>query len=166
MCTNCTNKEPSPIDLQDLEPILGEFRGKRWPLIPLLQRVQDEFGYIPPETVEPIARDLGLFPTEVQGVISFYSQFYTAPRGRNIIRVCRGTACHVRGSGTVLKMIKKNLGVDEGETTPDYNFTLETVACLGACALAPVLVGNNQYYGKTNPKKVESLLEFFATEIS
>ncbi len=162
----CTNNEPGPINLEELGPILKEFRGRRWPLIPLLQRVQEKFGYIPPETVKPIASAFGLFPSEVQGVISFYSQFYTSPRGRNIFRVCRGTACHVRGSGTILKIIKKELGINEGETTPDYNYTLETVACLGACALAPVLVNNNQYYGKTNPKKVESLLEFLSTEIS
>ncbi len=161
-----TNNKPAPINLQDLEPIMKEFRGQRWPLIPLLQEVQNKFGYIPLETIGPIASELGLFPSEVQGVISFYSQFYTSPRGRNIIRVCRGTACHVRGSGTILKIIKKELDINEGETTADYNYTLETVACLGACALAPVLVGNNQYYGKTNPKKVEALLEFFSTEIS
>ena len=162
----CTNNEPCPINLQELEPILIEFRGKRWSLIPVLQRVQDNFGYIPLETIGPIAHSLGLFPTQVQGVINFYAQFYTSPRGRNIIRVCRGTACHVRGSRTVLKIVKQTLGVDEGETTPDYNFTLETVACLGACALAPVVVGNKQYYGKMNPKKIETLLKFFTTEIS
>jgi NADH-quinone oxidoreductase E subunit len=160
----CANKEPPPIDLQDLDSILAEFQGQRWALIPLLQRVQDHFGYIPPETIEPVARELGLFPTQVQGVINFYAQFYTSPRGRNIIRVCRGTACHVRGSGTILKIVKQNLGVEDGETTPDYNFTLETVACLGACALAPVIVGNQQYYGRMNPKKIENLMDFFTTE--
>jgi len=160
----CECNQPPPIDLKDLDPILEDFRGQRWALIPLLQKVQDKFGYIPPPTIEPIAQALRLFPTHVQGVINFYSQFYTSPRGRNIIRVCRGTACHVRGSGTILKLVKQNLGLDEGETSPDYSFTLETVACLGACALAPVLVGNNQYYGRMNPKKVDNLLDFFTTE--
>ena len=158
------NNQPPPVNLQDLDPILAEFQGQRWALIPLLQRVQDHFGYIPPETFEPVALALGLFPTQVQGVINFYAQFYTSPRGRNIIRICRGTACHVRGSGTILKLVKQNLGVNEGETTPDYGFTLETVACLGACALAPVIVGNSQYYGRMNPKKIDSLLDFFTTE--
>jgi NADH-quinone oxidoreductase E subunit len=158
--------KPSSINLDELEQILAEFHGKRWPLIPLLQRVQEEFGYIPIKTIKPIARDLRLFPSQVQGVISFYSQFYTTPRGKNIIRVCRGTACHVRGGGSILKIVKQNLNIDEGETTPDYNFTLETVACLGACALAPVMVVNNQYYGKMNPKKIDTILEFLTTEIS
>lgn len=154
-----TDLDSTEINIEELEPILEQFAKKKWALIPLLQEVQENYGYIPPETMEPIARALGLFPSQVQGVVTFYSQFYTAPRGRNIIRICRGTACHVRGSGSILKIVKKNLGIDEGETTPDYNFTLETVACLGACFLAPTMLVNHEYYGKLAPSRVMSVLK-------
>jgi len=145
------------VDLSRLEQIIAEHRERRWPLIPLLQQVQEELGYIPPEAIEPIAAALGLFPSEVQGVISFYEQLYTVPRGRKVVRVCRGTACHVRGGKTVLKLVKKNLGVEEGQTTPDMEYTLETVACLGVCALAPNLVIGKDTHGHMNPKKVSQL---------
>jgi NADH:ubiquinone oxidoreductase subunit E len=158
MC-NCNQAEQQAVDLEKLDPILEEFAGKKWPLIPLLQRVQEAFGYIPPEAMEPIAKALNLFASQVQGVVTFYSQFYTAPRGKHIVRVCRGTACHVRGSGSVLKIVKQNLGVEEDETTPDYNFTLETVACLGACFLAPTMLVDNEYYGKLVPSRVMNVLK-------
>jgi NADH-quinone oxidoreductase E subunit len=147
------------VDLNDLEPILEGFKEEKWALIPLLQQVQEKYGYIPPEAIEPIARSLRLFPSEVQGVVTFYSQFYTTPRGKNIIRVCRGTACHVRGSGSVLKILKQNLEVEPGETTLDLNYTLETVACLGACFLAPTMMVNREYYGKLAPPRVMSVLK-------
>lgn len=150
------------VQRNELEPILAGFKGERWALIPLLQQVQEKFGYIPPEAIAPIARSLRLFPSEVQGVVRFYSQFYTTPRGKNIIRVCRGTACHVRGSGSVLKILRQNLGIESGETTPDMNFTLETVACLGACFLAPTMMVNREYYGKLAPPRVMSVLNQYA----
>jgi NADH:ubiquinone oxidoreductase subunit E len=98
-----------------------------------------------------------LFSSEVQGVITFYSQFYTAPRGKNIVRVCRGTACHVRGAKTILKLVKQHLGIEENETTPDYDYSLETVACIGCCALAPNIVINRNIHGHMNPKKIASI---------
>lgn len=153
------NAKAHEVNLDNLEPILKKFANKKWALIPLLQEVQEQFGYIPPITMEPIARTLGLFPSQVQGVVTFYSQFHTAPRGKNIVRVCRGTACHVRGSGSILKIVKQNLGVDEGETTPDYNFTLETVACLGACFLAPTMLVNHEYFGKLAPSRIMNVLK-------
>ncbi len=146
-------------ELSALEPILASFKDEPWALIPLLQQVQETFGYIPLGAIEPIARSLRLFPSEVQGVVRFYAQFYTAPRGRNIVRVCRGTACHVRGSGSVLKILRQNLDVEPGESTPDLNFTLETVACLGACFLAPTMMVNREYYGKLAPTRVMSVLK-------
>jgi len=156
-----TTEHTEKIDLDELDAILDEYRGKQWALIPLLQSVQDKWGYIPPETIEPVARAMGVFPSQVQGVVTFYSQFYTAPRGRNIIRICRGTACHVRGSGTILKIVKQQLGVEEGGTTPDYNFTLETVACLGACFLAPTMLVNHDYYGRLAPSRVMSIIKHY-----
>jgi NADH:ubiquinone oxidoreductase subunit E len=95
----------------------------------------------------------------VQGVITFYSQFSLKPRGKYVIRVCRGTACHVRGGRSILKIVKRELGVDEGQTTQDYNFTLETVACLGACFLAPTMMVNKTYFGKLSPPKIGSILK-------
>ena len=141
-----------------IDSIISSYREQRWGLIPLLHEIQGKVGYIPPETIPRIARGFNLFPSQVQGVISFYTQFYTTPRGKNVVRVCRGTACHVRGGKTILKLVKRHLGVEEGETTPDLKYTLETVACIGCCALAPNIVVNRNIYGNMNPKKVASIL--------
>ena len=139
--------------------IVAEYSQQKWPLIPLVQKVQIEFGYIPPQSIPIIAEALGLFPSQVQGVISFYEQLYTEPRGKKVVRVCRGTACHVRGGKTILKLVKQHLGVEEGQTTPDLEYTLETVACIGVCALAPNIVVGGRVYGHMNPKKVEQLFK-------
>ena len=145
------------IDLTRIDELIADYKGQRWALIPLLQKIQEEFGYIPPAAAQPIARALGLFPVQVQGVISFYEQLYTKPQGKKVVRVCRGTACHVRGGKTILKLVKKQLGLEEGETSPDYEYTLETVACIGVCALAPNIVIGMNTYGHMNPKKVAQL---------
>ena len=144
-------------NLARIDELVADYQGQKWALIPLLQKIQEEFGYIPPEAVQPIAVALGLFPAQVQGVITFYAQLYTKPQGRNVVRVCRGTACHVRGGKTILKLVKQHLGLEEGETSPDYEYTLETVACIGVCALAPNLVIGTTTYGHMNPKKVSQL---------
>ena len=143
--------------LRRIDRTIDGYRGGKWELIPLLQEIQQLLGYIPVEAIPRIANGLGLFPCQVQGVITFYAQLYTAPRGKNIVRVCRGTACHVRGGKTILKLVKQHLGIEEGETTPDYEYTLETVACIGVCALAPNIVINRNTYGHMNPKKVARL---------
>ena len=151
--------KPEKIDLKKITPIIEEYKEQKWSLIPLLQKIQEEFGYIPPEAIEPIARALHLFPSEVQGVITFYSQFSLKPRGKYVIRVCKGTACHVRGGRSILKIAKRELGLEEGQTTEDYQYTLETVACLGACFLAPTMMVNKNYYGKLSPPKINSILK-------
>lgn len=153
------NQKNREIDWSRLNEIIAEHCQERWSLIPLVQAIQNEYGYIPPDAIPIIADKLKLFPSAVQGVISFYAQLYTEPRGRNTVRVCRGTACHVRGGKTILKLVKKELGIDEGETTDDLEYTLETVACIGVCALAPSLVINQQVYGRMNPKKVGQLFK-------
>ncbi len=145
------------LNLARIDELIAEYESQRWALIPLLQKIQEEFGYIPPEATQPIARAFGLFPVQVQGVISFYAQLYTKPQGRKVVRVCRGTACHVRGGKTILKLVKRYLGLEEGETSPDYEYTLETVACIGVCALAPNIVIGTNTYGRMNPKKVTQL---------
>ena len=147
---------PEP-DLKRIDQIIASYREQRWPLIPVLQRIQEDFGYIPPQSIKPIAKAFGLFPSQVQGVITFYEQLYTTPRGKRVVRVCRGTACHVRGGKTILKLVKQHLGIEEGQTTPDFEYTLETVACIGVCARAPNIVIGGQTYGPMNPKKVGQL---------
>ncbi len=144
-------------DPERVDSIVARYRGQRWALLPLLQDIQGSIGYIPPQVVPRIAQALGLFPSQVQGVITFYAQLYTTPRGKNIVRVCRGTACHVRGGKTILKLVKRYLGIEEGETTPDFDYSLETVACIGVCALAPNVVINMNPYSRMNPKKVTHL---------
>lgn len=146
------------IDWQRLLSIIEKHKTERWGLIPLLQDVQEEFGYIPPKGIEPIAKALGLYPSQVQGVITFYAGFALEPKGKYVIRVCRGTACHVKGGRSILRFLKKELELEEGETSQDYQFTLETVACLGACFLAPTMMVNRTYYGKLSPPKVTSVL--------
>ncbi len=145
-------------DLARIQAMVAEDQNKRWALLPLLQRIQQEFGFIPPSSIKLIAGGLGLFPAQVQGVITFYAGLYTTPRGKNVVRVCRGTACHVRGGKTILKLVKRELGLEEGQTTPDFEYSLETVACIGVCALAPNMVINRTTYGHMNPKKVSLLL--------
>jgi NADH:ubiquinone oxidoreductase subunit E len=150
-------KKPPKINLKQMEKIIANYRGQKWALIPLVQEVQQQAGHIPPEAIPRIASALGLFPSQVQGVITFYSQLYTEPRGRNIVRVCRGTACHVRGGKSILKLVRQYLDLEEGQTTPDMEYTLETVACIGVCALAPNIMINKDTHGNMNPKKVARL---------
>lgn len=147
------------IDLSLLDPVLSEKRGDRSALIPILQKAQDICGYLPPEVIVHISKKLRIPEPEIFGVITFYAQFYLAKQGRHKVRACRGTACHVRGARAVLKTIESKLGISDGETTEDYNFTLETVACLGACALSPVVVVDQKYYGKMTSKKILTVLE-------
>jgi len=151
-------KEVTKAELKRIDRIIVDHLERRWGLIPLLQEIQQIVGYIPPEAVPRIAGDLRLFPSQVQGVITFYEQFYTVPRGKNVVRVCRGTACHVRGGKTIQKLVRQHLGIEEGETTPDFQYSLETVACIGCCALAPNIVINRNIYGHLNPKKVALIL--------
>jgi NADH-quinone oxidoreductase E subunit len=144
--------------MDQFQKILQEYHDQKWALIPLLQKVQEEFGYIPRETLEPIAEALHLSPSQVQGVVTFYAQFSLVPRGKYVIRVCRGTACHVRGGKSILRMVKRELGIEEGQTTEDFRYTLETVACLGACFLAPTMMVNRNYFGRLSPPKISSII--------
>jgi NADH-quinone oxidoreductase subunit E len=148
----------SSVDITKLNEVLEHFDAGRHNLIPVLQAVQEVLGYIPPEVISTVAHHLGVYASEVSGVITFYAQFYTTPRGRNVVRVCRGTACHVRGGRTVLQAAMKSTGLKDGETSEDLRYTLETVACLGACALSPVMVVNKTYYGKLNAGRIDVLL--------
>ena len=130
-------------------------------LISVLQDVQERFGYLPPWALQEIGRRMKTPLSRIYGVVSFYAQFYTRPRGRHTIRCCRGTACHVRGAQRVIDMVRRTLGIDEGQTTPDMQFYLETIACLGTCFLAPTMMIDNQYFGKLTPQRVQSILRSY-----
>ena len=141
-----------------LNEILSSYHGREAELIPILQRVQREFGYLPEPVIKQIARFLHLPEITIFGVATFYAQFKLVPTGRNIVKVCRGTACHVRGGARILKEVQKQLGIKPGESTPDLEYCLETVACIGACALGPTMVINNETHGNMTTKKVAEIL--------
>lgn len=142
--------------------ILEPWRSRKGFLIPVLQSVQHAFGYVPKEAIEVISREMKMPTAEIYGVVTFYAQFHLKPRGRHIIRVCRGTACHVRGSLKLLQKVKEMLKVEENGTTEDLRFTLEPVACLGACGLAPVMMVDEETHGRLVPEKLGSIIDQYA----
>jgi NADH-quinone oxidoreductase subunit E len=144
-----------------LGPILAPFERRPEALIPLLQAVQEHLGYLPPEALQTVARHARVPRSRVYGVASFYKAFHLTPRGKHLVRVCLGTACHVRGGQRVIEEIERRLNVEVGETTKDLNFTLERVNCLGCCALGPIVMIDEDYYGPMSPAKVGSLLKRF-----
>jgi NADH-quinone oxidoreductase subunit E len=127
-------------------------------LIPILQRVQQEFGYLREEDLLRIARFIGVPESQVFAVATFYAQFRFTPIGKKHVMVCRGTACHVRGAPRILQEIERQLGIKEGETTPDLEYSLESVACIGACGLSPCIMINKKVAAKLTPKKVAQVL--------
>src|SRR6056297_3201095 len=144
--------------LAPVRKILDRYEKKERYLIPVLQEAQEEYGYLPEEVLKEVALGLNLSLSQVYGVVTFYSQFHQEPRGNNIIRVCMGTACHVRCGGAILDTIKDELGIEAGETTDDLEFTLESVACIGACGLAPVIMVNDDTHGRLTPEKVPEIM--------
>jgi len=142
----------------EIGSVLKHYDEKRENLIPLLQDVQERLTYLPPEAIERIAAHLGLSENDVFGVATFYSQFRFQPRGKHNVRVCQGTACHVMGGARVLEQIIKQLGVEPGQTTEDGRFTLETVNCIGACALAPAMFVDKDTHGRIKPEKIAEIL--------
>ena len=142
--------------------ILSEYKDNpKGALIPVLQKAQGVYGYLPKPVLETIARELRLTTAEVFGVVTFYAQFHLNPRGKHIIRVCQGTACHVRGGAKILEAVSEHLKVKPGETTRDLEFTLETVACLGACGLAPVMMGDDNTHGRLKPLDIPGILDSY-----
>jgi len=137
--------------------ILSSFKGRKDELIPILQQVQKKFGYLPEQEMLDIARFTRVPESQVYGVATFYAQFRFTPIGKNRIMVCRGTACHVNGAPRILEELEKQLGIKAGETTPDMEHSLETVACIGACSLSPCVMINQHVQAKMTPKKVEKL---------
>ena len=142
--------------------IIAPWRGRKGGLIPILQGLQEAIGYVAEPAVKIVSDELKIPMSEIYSVATFYAQFHLAPRGRNIIRVCRGTACHVRGSLKILDAIKEQTGCPENGTTEDLKFSLEPVACIGACGLAPALVINDQTFGRATPDGVSAILAQFS----
>lgn len=142
-----------------VDAILDRYKGTKGALIPVLQEAQNAYGFLPKDVLAYIAQKLNIPVSQVYGVVTFYSQFHLKPRGRNIIRVCQGTACHVRGAKAVLKALEDELKLSPGQTSADERFTLETVACLGACGLAPVMMVNEDTHGRLTPENVCKVLE-------
>jgi NADH-quinone oxidoreductase subunit E len=152
---------PPPVEpsvAEQLNEILSSYSGESSDLIPILQEAQERFGYLPEEVMRKIARFLRLTDNMVYGVSTFYAQFTFTPTGRNKIRVCRGTACHVRGGARILAEIERRLGIKSGESTDDLEYSLETTACFGSCALAPVVMINKNVYGRMTTAKVGQIL--------
>lgn len=143
---------------EKIKDIFSRHTNDRQELIPILQETQKTLRYLPAAAIREVAKFMGISENQVYGVATFYARFKLTPLGKKIIRVCRGTACHVRGAGKVLAELEKVLGVTPGGTTPDMEYTLETVACIGACALAPTMMIDNETFGKMTPKKVSEVL--------
>lgn len=141
-----------------LDEILTRYKDTKGALIPILQEAQSAYGYLSKEVIEYIAEQTDSPVSQIYGVVTFYSQFHLNPRGRNIIRVCQGTACHVRGAKAILKAVEDCLKVSAGQTTPDLAFTIETVACIGACGLAPVMMVNDDTHGRLTPEIIPEIL--------
>lgn len=157
MAENFTEK-----DFAKLDELLADLGSKKGTLIPILQKAQDIFGYLPREALVRISEKTGIPISQIFGVVTFYAQFHLEPRGRNIIRSCQGTACHVRGAKAIMQELVKCLGLKTGEvTTDDLRFTLESVACIGCCGLAPVIMVNDETHGRLDPAMIKDILELY-----
>lgn len=142
-----------------LKKVIKEYRDSSGPLIQILHRAQNIFGYLPKEVLRFIAKETGFSSSRVYGVVTFYESFRLCPVGKYTIKLCLGTACHVRGASAIVDEIQTLLGIKRGETTKDRKFTLQTVNCLGSCALGPVAVINGNYHGHLTRRKVERVLK-------
>jgi NADH:ubiquinone oxidoreductase subunit E len=146
-------------DITKISAIVDSYRGEGGALIAILQDIQAEYNYLPPNALKNVAEKLNIPLISVYGIATFYKAFSLKPRGRHLVTVCLGTACHVRGAKRILGEVQKKLNVKVGETTEDKMFTLETVNCLGCCAIGPVMVVDGEYYGQTSTTKVNSILD-------
>ena len=152
------------VEPSDIKKIIQQYRKKEGILISLLQDIQAIYGYVPEESIELISKELSIYPVEIYGILTFYTQFYLTPRGRHTIKVCQGTACHVMGGKEILDYLSDKLGISEDETTEDGMFSLERVACLGCCGMAPVVVIDNDFYGRCTIQKVDALVKEYRSE--
>ena len=152
------DKITEDFDLSLMDPLLEKYKGKKGNLIPLLQATQDLFGYIPEEAFYKLSKDGGHELSTMYGVATFYAQFRLAPVGKYVVKVCHGTACHVQDAKKITETLKDVLKIADGETTEDKMFTLESVACLGCCSLAPVMMVGDETYGKLTDKSTKKVI--------
>jgi len=150
--------KPEELELQ-LAPVFAGFEPRQEYLIPLLQAVQEELGYLPPEAMRHVSEYLSVPVSKVYGVVTFYTQFYLKPQGKYKIKICQGTACHVRGAKLLSDAVHGKIGVKPGETSEDGQFSVERVACIGSCALAPAMIADDKIHGPMTPQRVEALLD-------
>jgi len=146
-------------DKEKIDKLIEKYQTNPGPLISILQDIQSIFGYLPKDILSYLSQKLKVSESKIWGIVTFYAQFYLEPRGKNTVRVCLGTACHVKGVKKVLERLQKILGIQPGETTEDLNFSLETVRCLGTCFLAPVIMVDQDYFGKLTPDRVERIID-------
>lgn len=156
-------KETTESRFHDFKTKLWQYEGEMGALIPLLQSAQEAYGYIPETAIDHISEVVGIPGADIYGVITFYSQFRLKPMGINIIKICDGTACHVNASTGILRALEEELQIGNNETTEDGLFTLQKVACLGCCSLSPVIMINDNTFGRLTPKKVKELINQFRT---
>lgn len=152
------------VDLSPAKTLIEKYSQKKGALIPLLQDIQAAYGYVPDDAVQLVAKELSIFPVEIYGVLTFYTQFYLTPRGKHTIRVCQGTACHVMGAKGLFDYLLEKLEVEEGETTKDGFFTVERVACLGCCGMAPVIMIDDDFYGRCTIQNIEETWNKYRSE--
>ncbi len=168
MCENCASSPSGKIfsekDNSEVSKLIEKYRSKKGFLIPLLQDIQSVFGYVPQEACGMVARELDIYPSEIYGILTFYSQFYMEPRGKHIIRVCQGTACHVMGGREILEFLSDELGIEDGESTDDGMFFLERVACLGCCGMAPVVMIDEDFHGRCSIGNLRKLVEEYRSK--
>lgn len=148
----------SEVSEQSIQQVLSRFKGQRRELIPILQALQEMFGYLPEDALREVAGFLSVSESKVYGAATFYAQFHFAKRGRHNIKVCCGTACHVRGAAPILEALERELGINCGGTTEDFEYNLERVACVGSCALAPVVVIDDKVFGLMEAKRIKECL--------
>lgn len=146
------------VDLTAANKVIDKYIDMHGALMPVLQAIQEEYGYIPEATVHLVAERLNVYASQIYGVLTFYAQFHLKPRGKYIVRVCMGTACHVKGAGRIGDAIKDVIGVGHAETTEDLLFTAEYVACIGACGMAPVIMVNDATYGSISVQKTVEVI--------
>ncbi|MDO3378145.1 NADH-quinone oxidoreductase subunit NuoE [Geoalkalibacter halelectricus] len=151
--------EQEEIDLGPANQVIDKYLNLKGALMPVLQEVQDAYGYLPEPCIHLIAERLNVYLSQIYGVLTFYAQFHLEPRGKYIVRVCMGTACHVKGAGRIADTLSDMLGIGHAETTEDLKFTVEHVACIGACGMAPVIMVNEATYGSISVKKMEEVVE-------
>ncbi len=153
------NEPAEQVDLNLLDPLIEKYKNKKGNMIPLLQGTQEIYGYLPRPAFDKIAEETGLQLNDMFGVATFYAQFRLKPVGKNIVKVCHGTACHVQNATKITESLQDTLGVKDGETTADMLFTLESVACLGCCSLAPVMMIGDETYGNLDGKKASRIVK-------